>query len=138
MRFVVEVRIENDDHARTPPVTVGVIERGVNLTPASGLGLLLQETKDLLRELQTVVVAEQAARFVSAVSRCRCCSTSLGVKDTKQLVHRTAFGVARLASPRLYSRCAFCGTMAGQAKTVSPLARALPVSRNEYSVILNG
>ena len=84
MRFVVEVRFENDDHARTPPVTVGVIERGVNLTPASGLGLLLQETKDLLRELQTVVVAEQAARFVSAVSRCRCCSTSRGVKDTKR------------------------------------------------------
>ena len=126
MRFVVEVRIENDDHARTPPVTVGVIERGANLTPASGLGLLLQESKDLLPELQTVVVAEQAARFVSAVSRCRCCSTSLGVKDTQQWVHRTAFGVARLASPRLYSRCAFCGTMAGQAKTVSPLARALP------------
>ena len=118
-------------------MTVGVIERGANLTPASGLGLFLQETKDLLRELQTIVVAEQAARFVSADSRCRSCSTSLGVKDTKQLVYRTAFGVARLASPRLYSRCAFCGTMAGQAKTVSPLARALPVSKNEYSVIFN-
>ncbi|MEP6593344.1 MAG: hypothetical protein ABJC51_06615, partial [Acidobacteriota bacterium] len=126
MRFVVEVRIEDDDYARTSPVTVGVIDRGADLTPASGLGLLLQETKDLLRELQTIVVAEQAARFVSAASRCSSCSTSLGVKDTKQLVYRTTFGIARLVSPRLYSRCTLCGTMAGQAKTVSPLARALP------------
>lgn len=53
-------------------------------------------------------------------------STTLGVKNTKQLVYRTAFGVARLVSPRLYSRCACCDTMAGRAKTVSPLAQALP------------
>ena len=51
MRFVVEVRIE-DDHPRPPPVSVGVIERSADLTPASGLGLLLHETKQLLRKLQ--------------------------------------------------------------------------------------
>lgn len=126
MRFIVEVRIEDEDCPRTPPVTVGVIERSADLTPASGLGLLLQETKDLSQKLQTVIVAEQTARLVSAASKCRSCSTTLGVKDTKQLVYRTAFGVARLVSPRLYSRCACCGTMAGRAKTVSPLAQALP------------
>jgi hypothetical protein len=109
MRFVIEVRIEDGDHSRPPPVTVGVIERSADLTPASGLGLFLQETKDLLRELQAVVVAGQTAQFVSAASKCRTCSTTLGVKDRKQLVYRTAFGIARLASPRLYSRCARCG-----------------------------
>ena len=57
MRFVIEVRIEDGDHPLPPPVTVGVIERSADLTPASGLGLFLQETKDLLRELQAVVVA---------------------------------------------------------------------------------
>jgi hypothetical protein len=126
MRFVIEVRIEDGDHPLPPPVTVGVIERSADLTPASGLGLFLQETKDLLRELQAVVVAGQTAQFVSAASKCRTCSTTLGVKDRKQLVYRTAFGIARLASPRLYSRCARCGTMAGRANTVSPLAEALP------------
>ena len=126
MRFVIEVRIEDGDHPLPPPVTVGVIERSADLTPASGLGLFLQETKDLLRELQAVVVAGQTAQFVSAASQCRTCSTTLGVKDRKQLVYRTAFGIARLASPRLYSRCARCGTMAGRAKTVDPLAEVLP------------
>ena len=49
MRFVVEVRIEDGDHPRPPPMTDGVIERNADLTPASGLGLLLHETKQLLR-----------------------------------------------------------------------------------------
>jgi hypothetical protein len=126
MRFVIEVRIEDGDHSRPPPVTVGVIERSAELTPASGLDLFLQETKNLLLELQAVVVAGQTAQFVSAASRCRTCSTTLGVNDRKQLVYRTAFGIARLASPRLYSRCPHCGTMVGRANTVSPLAEALP------------
>ena len=51
MRFIVEVRIEDEDCPRTPPVTVGVIERSADLTPASGLGLLLQETKDLSQKI---------------------------------------------------------------------------------------
>ena len=126
MRFIVEVRIEDEDCPRTPPVTVGVIERSADLTPASGLGLRLQEAKDLSQKLQTVIVAAQTARLVSAASKCRSCSTTLGVKDTKQWVYRTAFGVARLVSLCLCSRCACCGTMAGRAKTVSPLAQALP------------
>ena len=114
-------------NARPPPVTIGVIERSADLTPASGLGLLLQETKELLRELQTNVVAKQAPQFVSAASKCRSCSKTLGVKDRNKLVYRTAFvGVERSISPRLYSRCACCGTMAGRAKTISPLAQALP------------
>ena len=96
MCFVVEVRIEDGDHPRPPPVTVGVIERSADLTSASGLGLLLHETKQLLRKLQTIVVAAQAGQFVSAASKCRSCSTTLGVKDRKQLVYRTAFGVERL------------------------------------------
>ena len=55
MRFIVEVRIEDGDHPVPQPMTVGVIERSTDLTPDSGLGLLLQETKNLLQELQTVV-----------------------------------------------------------------------------------
>ena len=45
MRFVVEVRIEDGDHPLQLPVTVGVIERGADLRPATGFGLFLQETK---------------------------------------------------------------------------------------------
>jgi hypothetical protein len=64
MRFIVEVRIEGADRTTPSPVTVGVIERCADSNPASGLGLLLQETKDLMQQLQTIVVAEQAIQFV--------------------------------------------------------------------------
>jgi hypothetical protein len=52
MRFIVEVRIEGADRTKPSPspVTVGVIERCADSNPASGLGLLLQETKDLMQE----------------------------------------------------------------------------------------
>ena len=51
---------------------------------------------------------------------------TLGIKDTKQIVYRTVSGAARLASPRLYSRCAACGTNSDSRQTFSPLAQALP------------
>jgi hypothetical protein len=50
MRFIVEVRIEGADSTTPSPVTVGVIERCAGSNPASGLGLLLQETKDLMQQ----------------------------------------------------------------------------------------
>jgi hypothetical protein len=69
MRFIVEVRIEGADRTTPSPVTVGVIERCTDSIPASGLGLLLQETKDLMQQLQTIVVAEQVLRFTVSASR---------------------------------------------------------------------
>jgi hypothetical protein len=126
MRIVVEVRIEDAGRAGPERVTIGVIERDADSAPSSGLGLFLQETKDLLQKLQAIVVEEQTARFVAAASKCPACEAVLGVKDRKQLVYRTAFGIARLASPRLYSRCAGCGTMASCGHTFSPLAQAVP------------
>ena len=96
MRFIVEVRIEGADRAEVPPVPVGVIDRCAHSDPAAGLGLLLQEAKDLTQRLQTVVVAEHARQFVEAASKCRACTAPLGTKDTRQVVYRTVFGVARL------------------------------------------
>ena len=66
MRFIVEVRIEGADRPEMAPVPIGVIDRSADADPASGLGLLLQEAKDLTQRLQTVVVAEHAAKIVDA------------------------------------------------------------------------
>ena len=126
MRIVVEVRIEDANQPNPAPVTIGVIERSDDGAPSAGLGLLLGETKGLLQQLQTVVVAEQVSRFVDAASKCHACQTTLATKDKKRLVYRTTFGVAQLVSPRLYSRCANCGTIAGGGHTFSPLAKAVP------------
>ena len=60
MRLIVEVLIEGADRTTSSPVTVGVIARSADLNPASGLGLLLQETKDLMQQRPPIVVAEQS------------------------------------------------------------------------------
>jgi hypothetical protein len=40
-------------------ITLEVIERKADLAPASGLGLFIRETHELLQPLQTVVLNEQ-------------------------------------------------------------------------------
>ena len=85
MRFIVEVRIEGADLNAPSPVTVGVIERSADTSPVAGLGLLLHEAKDLMQQLQTIVVAEQAVLSVKTASKCRTCMAALGIKDSGRL-----------------------------------------------------
>ena len=68
MRIVVDVRIEDANQPNPASGEIGVIERSDDGALSSGLGLLLQETKDLLRELQAVM-REQVARLVAAASK---------------------------------------------------------------------
>ena len=84
------------------------------------------EAQELCGALQELAIREQVGELVEAMKRCSACSHSLGLKDKKQLVYRTAFGKYRLPSPRLYSRCAHCGHRSHEAETFSPLATALP------------
>ena len=105
---------------------LGVIDRDRGSDPSSGLGLFLHEAHSLLKALQAVVLGRQIDELMRGARRCRGCGKHLVRKDTKFLIYRTAFGKARIPSPRLYSRCANCGTMADSAATFSALARALP------------
>ncbi|MGT2455327.1 ISKra4 family transposase [Cupriavidus basilensis] len=126
MRISIQACIEGEGTQPSKVITVGVIERKADFAPASGLGLFLRETHELLQQLQTVVLNEQVDQFVGAAARCRACGTRLGIKDTKPLVYRTAFGKARLRSPRFYSYCSACGFCSSDKGTLSPLAQALP------------
>ena len=72
------------------------------------------------------MLREQASRFLGRAALCRRCGVRLATKDSKVIVYRTAFGKARLDSPRLYSRCSACGACASAQASFSPLAEALP------------
>ena len=125
MRISIEARVEGEDSSSAKVVTLGRVERDAGTDPSSGLGLFLHESHELLRQLQDLVITEQAEEFVRAAAGCLACGQRLGIKDTKSLVYRTAFGKARLRSPRFYSRCGECGFRSGDGDTVSPLAQAL-------------
>ena len=126
MRITIQATIDGVKGQLPRTETLGTIERDDNWVPASGLGLFLRETHALLRQLQSVVLAEQVARFVERIAHCGQCGCHLATKDSKTIVYRTAFGKARLASLRLYSRCDCCGTWAARKGSFSPLAEALP------------
>ena len=63
MRIFFQACIEGEGERPSRIITVGVIERGDEFAPCSGLGLFMSETKALLKQLQTVFVDEQVDRF---------------------------------------------------------------------------
>lgn len=126
MRISIQACIERAGEQPSKVIEVAVIERNADVAPASGLGLFIRESQEILRQLQTVVLTEQVDQFIRITGRCQLCGGRLGIKDTKSLVYRTAFGKARLRSPRFYSYCSACGYCSSNKGTLSPLAQALP------------
>lgn len=126
MRITTQAYIESEQGGATRVVTVGVVERDLDFAPSSGLGLFVREAHSVLEQIQAVVLDEQVEQFASAASRCRGCDAQLGLKDTKTLVYRTAYGKSSRQSPRLYGHCSKCSTCVGERETFSPLADALP------------
>lgn len=108
MRITIQAKIERADGTRKT-VEVLSLRKTADKVPASGLGLMLGEVRDLSAKLQRIFLEEQVAELVAAMSRCPQCAVALPVKDAKSIVYRTAFGKAKLASPRLYSSCSSCG-----------------------------
>ncbi|AAP85850.1 ISKra4 family transposase (plasmid) [Cupriavidus necator H16] len=126
MRISIQACIERAGEQPSKVIEVAVIERNADVAPASGLGLFIRESQEILRQLQTVVLTEQVDQFIRITGRCQLCGGRLVIKDTKSLVYRTAFGKARLRSPRFYSYCSACGYCSSNKGTLSPLAQALP------------
>ena len=125
MRISIQACI--DGQGASPPrvITIGCVERDAGVDPASGMGLFVREAHELLRQMQAIVLREQADEFVRVAAGCLACGRRLGIKDTKPLVYRTAYGKAILRSPRFYSCCSGCGFKSGDGDTISPLAHAL-------------
>jgi hypothetical protein len=126
MRITIQALIEGVAGGEQRAETIGVVERDADCVPASGIGLFTSETPSILKQLQALALGEQTSQFVDRASRCRGCSSRFATKDSKAIISRTAFGLARLDSPRLYSRCGGCRISAVLRRSFSPLAEALP------------
>lgn len=119
MKIRIQVIVEADDGA-TVVQEVAAIARE-ELRPDT-LGLHLDEAKEMLRQIQHVVVERQVAAQLAQQAVCPACGQPRRHKGTHPLVVRTLFGTMRLHSPRLY-HCACCPQ---PTRTFSPLAAALP------------
>src|SRR5437879_7915853 len=67
---------------------------------ADTLGLQLAEAKDLLVQVQEVVVAEQVRACLAAKVACPDCGQARRHKDVRTIAVQTLFGTLRLKSPR--------------------------------------
>ncbi len=84
MRITIHATIENAGAASAPQVVqIGEVTRDAGVDPASGLGLFVREANALLRQLQGVVLNEQADEFIRVAAGCLACGRRLGIKDTK-------------------------------------------------------
>src|SRR5712692_9942596 len=129
MKITIQVMIEDDAMPQAAKAGVISIERSVEDLRPETLGLKLDEAKEILAEIQTVLVTAQATRFQERHSSCPDCRTPYQKNGTHQLTFRTLFGTIKLASQRFYTcSCQQAKTPQHTNKQISfsPLARLLP------------
>jgi hypothetical protein len=101
MKMTLQVVIEDEDHM--PPIVKEVfsLERKNGDLRSETLGLKLNEAKEILAEVQTMLVTAQAARFQQQQSSCPDCERPYPRNGTHQLTFRTLFGTMKLLSQTL-------------------------------------
>ena len=140
MRFIVQVRIEPDDHSSVAiddgleptVVEIAVVERG-ELSSAT-LGLSIVEAKTILASVQERVVTEHCASALAHADRCDDCGRRFARKDQRDLVVRTLYGTIRIPNPRWWT----CPCASGQRSSFTPLARMVPERSTPELVLVQG
>ena len=121
MRFRLQlITISDDGSELIHPVAE--LARGRELRPET-TGLTLAEGKQILKQVQQVIVDEQVQTCMAQCRQCAICGESLSHKGHHQIKLRTVFGKLQIKSPRL-RRCP-CSEGDGT-ESFSPLARVLP------------
>jgi len=120
MNFKIQIIIqrENED---TPIVEEIASFKRTNLS-AETLGLMLQESKELLTNLQESMVKHQVDEHIEKKSHCIYCHSKLSRKDSKKIVFRSLFGKLKIDSPRFYG----CSCKSTNKGSFSPLVNLLP------------
>jgi hypothetical protein len=120
MKVRLHLSIESDAGHVEEIKEVITLERKTTLTP-DRLGLSLAESKQVLHEVQQILVAHQTAAYVADRQKCPDCGVERKRKGTHTLVYRTLFGKFKVESPRFYT----CICQQREARSISPLAQVL-------------
>ncbi|WP_051956138.1 hypothetical protein [Beijerinckia mobilis] len=80
---------------------VGQLERSFLTATIEDFGLALQESKDILHQLQATMVESQMLEFNAASQLCTACYALRPVKDWRQRKIQTLFGTVEVRVPRL-------------------------------------
>jgi len=120
MQVYLHLSIESDAGDVEEIKEVITLERTTTLTP-DRLGLSLAESKQVLQEMQQILVAHQTAAYVADQQKCPDCGVERKHKGTHELVYRTLFGKLKIKSPRFYT----CLCQQRETRSSSPLSEVL-------------
>jgi hypothetical protein len=106
-------------------IEVGRLKRRVVGLTADEIGLTLAEGKNLLSELQRLVLQTQMEEYTMCARVCRECLTMRRQRDCRTRTIQTLFGTVKVDAPRI-SVCPCSNKMGFVDLSFSPLAQLLP------------
>jgi hypothetical protein len=123
VRIIVETTFEN---GTTNTLSLGRLSRPFGSTQPEGFGLLLEDAKSMLWQLQKAILLDQIKEISEASRVCPDCSKIRAIHDYRPRVLDTLFGRFQVKAPRI-RRCA-CNAKSDVALggPLSPLAHFFP------------
>jgi hypothetical protein len=101
MKISIQIIIDHENSE--PVVTKPITEFRREDLAAGTLGLTLDESKLLLKNIQSEFVCWQVEQYICKYKSCDQCHKELKVKHYAKITYRTLFGKLKLSNPRLYT-----------------------------------
>ena len=99
MRFKLQIVVDDENGAI---LTEDIITLEKSTDGGGLVGLSLAESKRLLKQLQEVMVSQQARQYTLSHRCCPVCNSKRRIKGTYDIQYRTLFGIVPLPNVRLY------------------------------------
>lgn len=99
MRFKIQIVVD-DGHGET--ITEELLTLDKSSDGEGVIGLSLLESKQVLKQLQTTIVGQQANRYTQAHRCCSSCHKKQRIKGSYDIQYRTLFGIIPVSNLRLF------------------------------------
>jgi len=117
MRFRLQLILESDDQGSNNTI-LDIAAFDKEYTRSEHIGLSINESKIILKNLQQNIIAEQISKFLKLHRCCEICKASLKTKDNRTIKYRTLYGTMDVQNPRYY----LCKCQRTTKQVVAPLS----------------
>ena len=100
MKISIQIIVDYENGA--PAMTKSITEFKRKDLSVDTLGLTLEESKLLLKDIQFEFVQQQVSQYIYKNKTCDQCKKDFKIKGHTEIIYRTLFGKLKLPNPRLY------------------------------------
>ncbi len=115
MQFIIKLVIKDEDNTEA---IEEIIRLDKGFDNSNTIGITLSESKQILKNLQTKIITNQALKYIDSKRKCTYCNKNQIINRYHSIQYRTLFGIVTLTSPRLHH----CQCHDSETKTFSPLS----------------